>query len=84
MSVTITEQLYRIQKDIMYNLAEANEPMTQDELHLVTKLKNISWYGWPFALDNLEREGYITMTGRNSWEMTPEGMMKFSSIDSDY
>lgn len=82
--MSINTQLQKIQKDIMYRLAEANMPMTQDELHKATELKNMSWYGWPFALDNLEKEGYITMIGRNSWQMTSEGMMKFTSINSDY
>ncbi len=81
---TVTEQLFKIQKDIMYCLHEANKPMTQDELHEGKKLKNMSYYGWSFALDNLEKEGYITMVGFNNWQITPEGMLKFCSLDSKY
>jgi len=61
---TLTEQLRKIENDITRVLSEnSNKAMTQDQLFDKTHLENMSYYGWSFALSNLEKAGKIKNTG---------------------
>lgn len=64
---TLTEQLQLIQDDIIRVLEEKGKPMTQDELFENTHLKHMSWYGWSFALDKLEKQKLIKFVRVDKW-----------------
>ncbi len=66
MASALTIQLEKIENDII-EVLEGNKnanngqlfPITAESLHKKTKLKNISFYGWSFAIENLEKKGLI-------------------------
>lgn len=72
---TISEQLDKIGQDILKHLKAAKIPLTQKELYqrsdlgLAKKNAGLSDYGWPFALQKLERAGKIEMIGVEHWKL---------------
>lgn len=64
---TLTEQLQLIQDDIVQVLKEKGKAMTQDELFKNTHLEHMSWYGWSFALDKLEKQKLIKFVRGDKW-----------------
>ena len=72
---SITEQLDKIGADIMKHLKAAKIPLTQKELYqrsdlgLANKSAGLSDYGWPYALQKLERAGKIEMIGVEHWKL---------------
>jgi len=70
---TITKALKRIEDDILQVLSEANgESLTQDQLFQRTHLVHTAEYGWTFALENLEKQKKIEVTGYDL-----EGYLKY-------
>jgi len=63
MEKTLTEQLQLIQDDIMLVLKEEQKPLTERELFQKTKLECMSWFGWQFALEKLEKKKLIVRVG---------------------
>lgn len=69
MANSVTQQLERIEKDILYvlecNGSQSNDSnsiaMTENDLYSspYSRLNNISSYGWRFALENLEKKKLI-------------------------
>lgn len=73
--MTLTEQFKRIEDDILLVLSK-HESLTQSELYSLRgdQLKNISEYGWSFAIDNLEKRHEIEcyaphLMGNLQWQL---------------
>lgn len=66
---TLTEQLKKIQDDIIVVLNEKNKPMTQYELFNNTHLEHMSYFGWSFALDKLEKQKLIKLGKDDKWTL---------------
>lgn len=66
---TLTEQLKKIQDDVLVVLKEKGKPMTQDELFKNTHLEHMSWYGWSFALDKLEKQKLVRLGKDDKWTL---------------
>lgn len=62
---SISLQLKKIEDDIVLVLTESGEAMTQHQLFAKSKLQNMSYFGWPFALDKLEKKGKITYSTKD-------------------
>lgn len=66
---TLTEQLQKIQDDIIVVLKEQGKPLTQDQLYDHTKLEFMSYIGWSFAIEKLEKRKLIKFVSGDRWQL---------------
>ncbi len=66
---TLTDQLKRIEDDIIIVLKETKKPLTQEQLYEKSKLENMSYFGWTFALQNLEKKKLIEIIKSDKWRL---------------
>lgn len=78
----LTRQLDRIGKDILEVLKDSPKPLTQTQLHALSKLKNISENGWSFALDKLERNHLVEFVDPYFWKLKdPERKAYLNTVE---